>query len=223
MPGKSFDPDLARSEMVSRQLAARGISDARVLQAMAEIPRHLFVPEKLQSSAYKDKPLPIGQQQTISQPYMVAYMTQALALPADGSGVVLEIGTGSGYQAAVLSRLAARVFSVERLAPLAAQAERVLRQLGITNVEIKVGDGGYGWPEQAPFDGIIVTAAAPQIPPPLTAQLKTGAKLLTPVGSMFHQELLCLERQDESWVKRSLVPVAFVPLRGEHGWQSGDQ
>ncbi len=221
MAGKRFDPELASSEMVSRQLAARGISDERVLRAMGEIPRHLFVPEKLQSSAYKDKPLPIGFQQTISQPYMVAYMTQALTLPDDGSAVVLEIGTGSGYQAAVLSRLAARVYSVERLAPLAEQAEKVLRQLGIDNVEIRVADGGYGWPEFAPFDGIIVTAAAPQLPAPLTAQLKTGAKLLAPVGSQLHQELLCLQQQDDQWIKRSLVPVAFVPLRGEHGWQPG--
>jgi protein-L-isoaspartate(D-aspartate) O-methyltransferase len=153
---------------------------------------------------------------------MVAYMSQALALPEDGSGVVLEIGTGSGYQAAVLSRLAAQVYSVERIAPLAEHAREVLRQLGISNVEIKVDDGGYGWPEYAPFDGIIVTAAAPQLPAPLSAQLKNGAKLLAPVGSKLQQELLCLQRQDDRWIKQSLVPVAFVPLRGEHGWQPGD-
>lgn len=222
MFGKDFDPELARSEMVSTQLAGRGITDDRVLRAMGEIPRHLFVPEKLQSSAYKDKPLPIGRQQTISQPYMVAYMTQALTLPEDGSGVVLEIGTGSGYQAAVLSRLAAQVYSVERIASLAEHAGKVLHQLGITNVEIKVADGGYGWPEHAPFDGILVTAAAPQLPVPLTSQLKNGAKLLAPVGSKLQQELLCLQRQDDQWIKQSLVPVAFVPLRGEHGWQPGD-
>lgn len=222
MFGKEFDPDQARRDMVTTQLARRGISDSRVLRVMGEIPRHLFVPEKQQTSAYKDKPLPIGYRQTISQPYIVAYMTQALALPEDGSGMVLEIGTGSGYQAAVLSRLAARVYSVERVASLAEQAGKVLRQLGITNVEIKVGDGGYGWPEHAPFDGIIVTAAAPQLPAPLTAQLKNGAKLLAPVGSKLQQELLCLQRQDDQWIKQSLVPVAFVPLRGEHGWQPGD-
>ena len=222
MFGKNFDPDQARTEMVSKQLAARGITDSRVLQAMSEIPRHLFVPDKLQSSAYKDKPLPIGHNQTISQPYMVAYMTQALNLPAEGEVELLEIGAGSGYQAAILSRLASHVISIERIAPLAEQARQTLKRLNINNVDIIVADGGYGWAKRAPYDGILVAAAAPHVPPPLMTQLKDRANLIAPVGPKGHQDLLCFQRQGERIVKRSLVPVAFVPLRGEHGWQADD-
>ena len=213
-------PELAqaRAMMVKKQLEARFISNPRVLTAMRAIPRHLFVSEELWDSAYRDGPLPIGHDQTISQPYIVAFMTQALQLPEDGSGIVLEIGTGSGYQAAILSQLAAKVYTVERIGPLAQKARRCLEQLGLTNVEVKVSDGGYGWPEHAPYDGIIVTAAAPEIPAPLTIQLKDGACLVIPIGPRWQQELLRLQRRGEKLEEEKLAPVAFVPLIGEHGW-----
>jgi len=217
MFGKKFDPEQARAEMVSHQLARRNISDPRVLQAMGQIPRHCFVSPEQESSAYKDRPLAIGYGQTISQPYIVAFMTQELRLGPDA--VVLEIGTGSGYQAAVLSRLAAQVFTVERLAPLAERARQTFEALKISNIQVKVSDGGYGWPEYAPFDGIVVTAAAPEVPAPLTAQLKDGARLIVPVGPRGEQNLLCLQRHGNSIEKSVLAPVAFVPLLGEHGWQ----
>jgi protein-L-isoaspartate(D-aspartate) O-methyltransferase len=206
--------------MVQKQLAARFITDPRILQAMAEIPRHEFVIEELWGQAYKDNPLPIGYGQTISQPYMVAFMTQALQLPADGSATILEIGTGSGYQAAILSRLAARVYSIERIEPLAEQAQRCFERLGINNVEVKLDDGGYGWPEHAPYNGIIVTAAAPEVPAPLLAQLGEGAMLVVPTGPRHHQqELLRLQWHEGRIVEEKLAPVAFVPLIGEHGWE----
>lgn len=213
-------PDMAqaRARMVEKQLAARFISNERVLEAMRQIPRHLFVDQELWPSAYNDTPLPIGYEQTISQPYIVAFMTQALQLPPDGSGIVLEIGTGSGYQAAVLSRLAAQVYSVERIAPLAERARSCLEQLEIKNVEIKVADGGYGWPEHGPYDGIIVTAAAPEVPAPLTVQLKEGARLVIPIGPRWQQELIRLQNVGGRLVEEDLAPVAFVPLIGEHGW-----
>ncbi len=213
----------AQAQMVKKQLAARSITDARVLQAMAEIPRHHFIDQDLWHQAYRDGPLPIGHGQTISQPYIVAYMTQALQLPLQGETVALEIGTGSGYQAAILSRLAARVYSVERIAELADQARSRLQELGITNVEIKVSDGGYGWPEHAPYDGIIVTAAAPELPAPLISQLKEGAALVAPIGQRWQQELFRFRRWGEREVKENLAPVAFVPLLGEHGWQEGNE
>ena len=208
----------ARATMVKKQLEARYITDPRVLEAMRTIPRHLFVAEELWDSAYRNGPLPIGHDQTISQPYIVAYMTQALQLPEDGRAVVLEIGTGSGYQAAILSQLAAKVYTVERIKPLAEKARHCLAQLGITNVEVKVSDGGYGWPEHAPYDGIIVTAAAPEVPAPLTIQLKEGARLVIPIGPRWQQELVRLQRQGETFIEEKLAPVAFVPLIGEHGW-----
>jgi protein-L-isoaspartate(D-aspartate) O-methyltransferase len=212
----------AQAEMVKKQLAGRAITDNRVLEAMAEIPRHLFVDHDLWDYAYRDGPLPIGHGQTISQPYIVAYMTQVLQLPAQGETVVLEIGTGSGYQAAILSRLATQVYSIERVPELAEQARSCLQQLGITNVEIKVGDGGYGWPEHAPYDGIIVTAAAPEIPAPLITQLKKGAALVAPIGPRWQQALFRLRQWGERVVKENLAPVAFVPLLGEHGWGEED-
>jgi protein-L-isoaspartate(D-aspartate) O-methyltransferase len=208
----------AREKMVQKQLMARFISDERVLEAMRMIPRHLFVDEELWPSAYRDGPLPIGHDQTISQPYIVAFMTQALQLPLDGSGIVLEIGTGSGYQAAILSQLAAKVYSIERIAALAEKAQHCLQQLEINNVEIKVNDGGYGWAEHSPYDGIIVTAASPEIPAPLTIQLKDGANLLIPIGPRWQQELIRWQRRGDSFEKEKLAPVAFVPLIGEHGW-----
>ncbi len=214
------DPGLteARAKMVDKQLAGRLINNPRVLEAMRQIPRHIFVDQELWGSAYNDSPLPIGHDQTISQPYIVAFMTQALQLPEDGSGVVLEIGTGSGYQAAILSQLAAKVYSIERVPPLAEKARRCLDKLGVENVEIKVYDGGYGWPDHAPYDGILVTAAAPEIPAPLTVQLKDGANLIIPIGPRWQQELIRVHRHGDRFHREQLAPVAFVPLIGEHGW-----
>jgi len=218
------DPELtkAREEMVQKQLSNRQIRDPRVLEAMRTIPRHLFVEEDLWPSAYRDGPLPIGQDQTISQPYIVAFMTQALTLPADGSGTVLEIGTGSGYQAAVLSLLVAKVYSIERIEALAGRARSCLQELGIDNVEIKVSDGGYGWPEHSPYDGIIVTAAAPETPAPLLMQLKDEARLVVPIGPRWQQELISIQRRGDDFETNQLAPVAFVPLIGEHGWSAED-
>lgn len=212
----------ARNEMVQKQLKARSITDERILEAMREIPRHLFVRKELWRSAYNDRPLPIGHGQTISQPYIVAYMIQALQLPPDNQAIVLEIGAGSGYQAAILSRLAAKVYGIERIAPLAAQAQQVIEALGIDNVEIKVGDGSRGWPEHSPYDAIITAAAAPEIPAPLTTQLKEGGVLVAPVGPRWQQELLRVHRREDRITQERLVPVAFVPLIGEHGWAEED-
>jgi len=213
----------ARANMVTQQLIDRHITDARVLEAMREIPRHLFVDRTLWDSAYNDRPLPIGFGQTISQPYIVAFMTQALQLPADGQGVILEIGTGSGYQAAILSRLAAQVYSVERVRALADRTQLLLKRLGIENVKIKVGDGGYGWPEYAPYDAIVTTAAAPELPAPLKVQLKDGGRLVAPVGPRGQQDLLRLQRQGDRLIQETLAPVAFVPLIGEHGWEEDEE
>jgi protein-L-isoaspartate(D-aspartate) O-methyltransferase len=218
MFGKRPSLDEARANMVQKQLVARHITDSRVLEAMREIPRHKFVDEKLWPSAYDDGPMPIGYDQTISQPYIVAFMTQALCLSPDSNSVVLEVGTGSGYQAAILSRLAARVYSIERIEALALKAQHILKSLGIDNVEIKVADGGYGWPEHSPYDGIIVTAAAPEVPAPLRVQLKNGARLVAPIGPMNQQQLVRLQRRGDELITEQLAPVAFVPLLGEHGW-----
>jgi protein-L-isoaspartate(D-aspartate) O-methyltransferase len=216
------EPGKARAKMVSKQLAGRGIKDPRVLAAMGNIPRHFFVEENLHYAAYKDKPLPIGGGQTISQPYIVALMSQALQLPATGNTSVLEVGTGSGYQSAILSQIADYVYSVERIEWLGRHARQVLQALNISNVAIKISDGGYGWPEHAPYDGILVTAAAPSIPTPLIPQLKDGARMIVPVGSPGNQHLLCVERKGDGFIQHQLAPVAFVPLRGEHGWQPDD-
>jgi protein-L-isoaspartate(D-aspartate) O-methyltransferase len=215
---ESIDPGLdeARTRMVEQQLAGRDIQDAQVLRAMRDVPRHRFVPHDLWGSAYQDHPLPIGHGQTISQPYIVAYMTQMLNLTSDAR--VLEIGTGSGYQAAVLSRLAAHVYTVERIATLSNGARAVLDKLGYCNIEYRIGDGGYGWPEAAPFDAIIVTAAAPETPAPLVAQLADGAHLVIPIGPTGYQNLLRLTRNGEHIQTEHLTPVAFVPLLGEHGY-----
>jgi protein-L-isoaspartate(D-aspartate) O-methyltransferase len=192
-----------------------GISDP-VLAVMAGIPRHRFVPEAQQAHAYEDRPLPIGYGQTISQPYIVALMTDLLAVPAGGR--VLEIGTGSGYQAAVLAPLAGHVYTIEIVPPLAEQAGRRLVELGFANVSVRQGDGYYGWEEQAPFDGIVVTAAASHIPPPLVRQLKPGGRMVIPVGAQFFvQELLMVEKSAAGEVAtRHLLPVRFVPLTGGH-------
>jgi protein-L-isoaspartate(D-aspartate) O-methyltransferase len=215
------DFDAARARMVAQQLAGRDIRDDRVLRAMSEVPRHRFVPPDLQNAAYQDHPLPIGHGQTISQPYIVAYMTQLLHLTADDR--VLEIGTGSGYQAGILSRLAKQVYTIERIAELSQQARRVLGELGYLNIEYRVADGGYGWPEAAPFDAIIVTAAAPETPAPLIAQLADGAHLVIPIGPTGYQDLLRLTRHGEHIRTERLSPVAFVPLLGEHGYPERDR
>ena len=214
------DLEAARQQMVERQLTQRGITDERVLQAMREVPRHRFVPEDAWDMAYRDSPLPIGYGQTISQPYIVAYMTQMLDLTP--AGRVLEVGTGSGYQAAILSRLAQQVYTIECVAELAQRAEQVVREMGYANVQFRVGDGGYGWPEAAPFDAIIVTAAAPEIPPPLIAQLAQGAPLVAPIGPSGYQDLVRLYKRDDQPQTEYLTPVAFVPLVGEHGWHGQD-
>jgi protein-L-isoaspartate(D-aspartate) O-methyltransferase len=209
-----------RHQMVERQLAGRGITDEGVLQVMREVPRHRFVPEDMWDMAYRDTPLPIGQGQTISQPYIVAYMTQMLHLTPDDR--VLEVGTGSGYQVAILSRLAQQVYTIERVHDLAERAERIIKELGYNNVMFRVGDGGYGWPEAAPFDAIIVTAAAPELPQPLIDQLADDASLVAPIGPAGYQELVRLTKHGVQTPIEKLVPVAFVPLVGEHGWRERD-
>jgi protein-L-isoaspartate(D-aspartate) O-methyltransferase len=201
-----------RERMVERQLEARGISDRRVLEAMRKVPRHSFVPASLRDHAYEDRPLPIGNDQTISQPYIVGVMTELLD-PASGD-TVLEIGTGSGYQAAVLSELVRRVYSIEIVDELAESARKKLAALGYDNVTVIAGDGYRGLPDQAPFDGIIVTAAPEKIPQPLIDQLAVGGRLVIPVGGMA-QELIVLERSDTGIQTRRVLPVRFVPMTGE--------
>jgi protein-L-isoaspartate(D-aspartate) O-methyltransferase len=203
----------AREAMVKQQIEARGIRDSRTLAALGKVPRHLFVPPGLGGEAYGDYPLPIGHGQTISQPYIVAFMTEAMAL--EGGETVLEIGTGSGYQAAVLAEIAARVFSIEIVEPLAREAAERLKRLGHTNVEVRAGDGYLGWPEQAPFDAIMVTAAAPRIPEPLKQQLKDGGRLVIPVGEPSVQELMVLTRRGSRYEERRALPVRFVPMTGK--------
>jgi len=222
MFNKKVPLDEARALMVEKQLAARSITDRRILRVMGELPRHRFVDESLWEAAYRDSPLSIGYGQTISQPYIVAYMTQALQLPEGGRATVLEIGTGSGYQAAILSQLADKVFSVERIAPLAQRAQQILRELDIHNVDIYVTDGSYGWPEHSPYDAIIATAAAPEIPAPLIDQLKEGGRLVAPVGPRWQQELIRLQWRGGELISERLAPVAFVPLVGEYGWLEED-
>lgn len=203
--------------MVERQIEARGIKDAHVLEVMRQIPRHQFVPTDNVRRAYMDNPLPIGAGQTISQPYIVALMTSELVL--NGSEKILEIGTGSGYQAAVLSKLALVVHTVERMPKLAERARSVLESLGYNNVFVHVGDGTLGWPEEAPFDRIIATAAAPKVPPPLLDQLRIGGRLIIPVGSRWRQVLELWTREENGYLKNEILPVVFVPLLGEEGWQ----
>jgi len=198
--------------MVRSQLAERGIRDARVLAAMGAVPRHEFVPEYLRQDAYEDHPLPIGEEQTISQPYIVGAMLEHLALQA--SDRVLEVGTGSGYVTALLSELCAEVFSVERYASLAASAEATLLRLGCRNVKIKVDDGGLGWGEHAPFDAILVSAATAEVPPALIEQLKEGGRLIIPVGSPSSQELYLISKLDGRLKTRVLEGCRFVPLVG---------
>jgi protein-L-isoaspartate(D-aspartate) O-methyltransferase len=210
-----------RMKMVETQIRARGIEDQRVVKAMEKIPRQLFVDEGLIDQAYNDSPLPIDRQQTISQPYIVALMSEAMEL--SGNEKVLEIGTGSGYQTAILAELAERVFSIERIATLATRARKILDALDYYNVAIRVGDGTYGWREEAPFAAIMVTAGAPRIPQLLIEQLSVGGKLVIPVGSRYSQVLLKLTRmsEDPDDLKREeLGGCRFVDLIGEHGWDN---
>lgn len=203
----------ARRTMVARDLRGRGIKDERVLAAMGEIPRHLFVPERQRPSAYTDRPLPIGERQTISQPYVVALMTELLELQS--SERVLEIGTGSGYQSAVLAQLAAEVFSIEILPALSERARKILDDLGYKNISLKVGDGFYGWPERSPFDAIVVTAAAPKIPEPLAKQLREGGRLVMPLAKgKQNQRLIRARKSSGKLTIEDFSAVLFVPLTG---------
>ena len=202
-----------RNAMVARQLRSRGITDERVLAAMERVPRHELVPPGVREQAYADRPLPIGHQQTISQPFIVAFMTQALRpAPTDR---VLEVGTGSGYQAAVLAELVARVYTIEIVAPLGERARTDLARLGYRNVEVRIGDGYEGWAEHAPFDAIIVTCSPEHVPAPLVAQLREGGRMIIPVGETHgEQSLYLLEKQGGRVVQRSVLPVRFVPMTG---------
>ncbi|MCE2542379.1 MAG: protein-L-isoaspartate(D-aspartate) O-methyltransferase [Acidobacteria bacterium] len=201
-----------RERMVDMQIRARGVRDPRVLEAMRTVPRHRFVPPELQDQAYADTPLPIGSQQTISQPYIVAYMTEALDLPPDA--VVLEVGTGSGYQAAVLAAVAREVYSIEIVPELAARSAQVLTDLAYDNIHLRTGDGYRGWPEAAPFDGIVVTAAPDHVPPALVDQLAVGGRLVIPVGR-YSQDMRIVTRTADGAVSETTIPVRFVPMTGE--------
>jgi protein-L-isoaspartate(D-aspartate) O-methyltransferase len=212
-----MDFDALREFMVRTQLVPRGIRDERVLDAMRKVPRHLFVDESMQYKAYDDMALSIGDGQTISQPYMVAVMTEILELR--GNEKVLEIGTGSGYQAAILAELAKEVYSVERLPSLAARAEERLFAIGYRNVHIKVDDGTLGWPEKSPFDRIIITAGAPKVPEPLSEQLSEDGILLAPVGNRFSQQLIKMTRGKDKLTEEFHTLCVFVPLIGKHGWE----
>lgn len=206
----------ARAQMVREQIEQRGVREPRVLDAMREVPRHLFAAQTDPHRAYDDCSWPIGLGQTISQPYMVALMTDALHV--DERSHVLEVGTGSGYQAAVLGRLAGDVVSIERHAPLAAQAAERLAAQGYDNVRVVVGDGSLGWPAEAPYDGIVVTAGAPVVPEALRAQLADGGRLVIPIGNEYLQHLLVITREGDAFHERLLTSCVFVPLVGEQGW-----
>lgn len=206
------DIQAERNRMVDEQIVRRGVSDVQVLAAMRKVPRHEFVPESYREYAYADEPLPIGEGQTISQPYIVALMTESLRIGKDSR--VLEIGTGSGYQAAVLAEIAKEVYSIEIIESLASGAKATLERLGYDNVHVRAGDGYRGWPEKAPFDAIIVTAAPPHIPEPLIEQLNVGGRLSIPVGDVY-QELVLITKTEDGVVKKDVLPVRFVPMTGE--------
>jgi protein-L-isoaspartate(D-aspartate) O-methyltransferase len=208
----------ARLKMVEEQITSRGIKEAKLIAAMKKIPRHLFVEEALQNQVYTDHPLPIGEKQTISQPYMAALMTEALLLT--GKEKVLEIGTGSGYQTAILAELSEKVFSIERIRPLAIRARKLLYELGYFNVEIKIFDGTFGWVEESPFDAILVTAGSPDIPQPLVDQLATGGRLVIPVGDAFVQDLFRMTKTETGVKKEDLGGCRFVKLIGKYGWKT---
>ncbi len=203
--------------MVEQQLAARGVTDPRVLDAMGRIPRHEFVDPGMASQAYEDRPLAIGMKQTISQPYIVGLMTQSLELT--GTEKVLEIGTGSGYQTALLAELSRHVYSIERVTTLSNRARRILYRLGYVNVTLRIGDGTLGWPEEAPFDAIIVTAGGPQVPPAYKDQLAEGGRLVIPRGGEEAQDLIRVRRKGGRTVEEVLAACRFVKLYGRHGWK----
>ena len=209
---------IERKRMVEDQLVWRGIHDPRLLEAMGSVPRHCFVPEEYRDMAYSDGPLPIGTGQTISQPYIVALMSESVALK--GSEKVLEVGTGSGYQAAILGFLAREVHTIERHISLAEQARLVLEELGYKNITVHTGDGSKGLPDHAPYQAIVVTASAPKVPKPLLDQLDEGGRLILPVGDRWGGQTLQLwERHGAKFEHEAILPVAFVPLRGEYGWK----
>jgi protein-L-isoaspartate(D-aspartate) O-methyltransferase len=214
---KANDIPRTRLRMVEEQIVARGIKDQRVIAAMGKVPRHLFVEEALQSQGYSDHPLPIGEKQTISQPYMVALMTEALELT--GKEKVLEIGTGSGYQTAILAECAAKVFSIERIRSLAIKARKLLLELGYFNIEVKFSDGTFGWLEEGPFDAIMVTAGAPDIPQPLIDQLKVGGRMAIPVGDTYVQDLMRIQKTGDGITKENYGGCRFVRLIGKYGWE----
>lgn len=213
----AHDFTLARERMVKDQLAARGIKDERVLQAMGKIPRHLFIDEALAGEAYDDHPVPIGENQTISQPYIVALMTEALELR--GNENTLELGTGSGYQTAILAELSGMVYTIERIESLFANARKILAQLEYDNIVFKAFDGTMGWKEYAPFDTIMVTAGAPSLPKPLIDQLADNGRMIIPVGDRYSQELIKIVRNGKRLEQKSLGGCRFVNLIGIHGWQ----
>ena len=196
-------------QMLNEQIIARGIKDNNVIEAMSNVSRKVFIPQELKHRAYEDTPLPIGYGQTISQPYIVAFMTEAAMV--DKNSKVLEIGTGSGYQAAVLAELSKDVFTIEIIKPLGEQAERIFKQLEYNNIHVRIGNGYEGWPEESPFDAIIVTAAPKEVPPKLIKQLKVGGRLVVPVGERY-QELLSITRTEEGTAIEKLMPVRFVPM-----------
>lgn len=202
-----------RESMVNTQIESRGIKDVRVLESMKKVPRHVFVPENMRTYAYNDEPLPIGKGQTISQPYIVAYMTEVLQISSIAK--VLEVGTGSGYQAAILAEIAAEVFTVEIIDELSKNAQEVLHKERYTNIHFRVGDGALGWEENAPYDAIMVTAAPSKIPEALQDQLKVGGRMIVPVGDAF-QELVLIIREKRKFRKKTLLPVRFVPLIKPH-------
>jgi len=206
-----------RKKMVQEQLIPRGIKDKRVLAAFGKIERHKFIPEDLISNAYSDFPVPIGKNQTISQPYIVALMTENLCLT--GVEKILEVGTGSGYQTAILAELGKEVYSIERLDQLSKKAEATLKEMGYHNISLKVGDGTLGWPEAAPFDRIIITAASPQIPLPLAEQLKENGKLILPLGETLGQALTLVEKKKDGFDSIKVCGCVFVPLIGKYGYK----
>lgn len=208
------DPYLKkRIEMVEKQIIARGVKNEKVIEAMKKVPRHLFVPEEYRHLAYNDGPLPIGYDQTISQPYIVAYMTEVLDLK--GNEKVLEIGTGSGYQAAILGEICKEVYTIEIVEELANRAKKILEDLGYKNIFIKIGDGYKGWPEKAPFDAIIVTCSPTNIPKPLIEQLAENGRMIIPVGEWYNQQLVLLRKKNGKMVRENLIPVRFVPMVNE--------
>lgn len=213
---RNLDYHLARKKMVKHQLIPRGIKDPRVLEAMGKVPRDRFVEEALMGEAYNDHPLPIGHQQTISQPYIVALMTEALALKGDEK--VLEIGTGSGYQTAILAELSYKVYTVERIRALMVEARSILAQLNYNNILFKAFDGTLGWKEYAPYDAIIVTAGSPKLPQPLLDQLAEGGRLIIPTGGRSSQELIKVTKRKGNYIQKNLGGCRFVNLIGVHGW-----